>query len=201
MSSKSPPPSPRRYCSWWTRPSSISCRQLQLLTRPPAPTSPAQSRAAAAAADREPPRSARAPRPPARRPPWPSPSPARRVSTRVRCVSIFLDKNRRYIGKYQSKRPPKRTQRTPHRLRLGSPLQLLQLALREAQCFLELVAAHARLTLRRVSLAQLLPQPRLRLPCLRARRLELLAQPCRLLTLRRTTMRARTVCSGAWFDH
>jgi hypothetical protein len=35
--------------------------------------------------------------------------------TRVRCVSILLDKNRRYIGKSQSKRPPKRTQRTPHR--------------------------------------------------------------------------------------
>jgi hypothetical protein len=34
--------------------------------------------------------------------------------TRVRCVSIFLDKNRRYIGKSQSKRPPQRTQRTPH---------------------------------------------------------------------------------------
>jgi hypothetical protein len=34
--------------------------------------------------------------------------------TRVRCVSIFLDKNRRDIGKSQSKRPPKRTQRTPH---------------------------------------------------------------------------------------
>ena len=35
--------------------------------------------------------------------------------TRVRCVSIFLDQNRRYIGKSQSKRPPKRTKRTPHR--------------------------------------------------------------------------------------
>eukprot|EP01047_Picozoa_sp_COSAG01_P010244 COSAG01_NODE_431_length_17124_cov_26.577386_7_plen_233_part_00 len=34
---------------------------------------------------------------------------------RGRCVSIFLDKNRRYIGKSQSKRPPKRTQRPPHR--------------------------------------------------------------------------------------
>jgi hypothetical protein len=31
---------------------------------------------------------------------------------RGRCVSIFLDKNRHYIGKSQSKRPPKRTQRT-----------------------------------------------------------------------------------------
>jgi hypothetical protein len=30
-------------------------------------------------------------------------------TTRVRCVSIFLDKNRRYIGKSQSQRPPKRT--------------------------------------------------------------------------------------------
>eukprot|EP01047_Picozoa_sp_COSAG01_P091179 COSAG01_NODE_22838_length_839_cov_1.044595_2_plen_79_part_01 len=28
------------------------------------------------------------------------------AATRVRCVSIFLDKNRRYIGKSQSKRPP-----------------------------------------------------------------------------------------------
>jgi hypothetical protein len=42
---------------------------------------------------------------------------ARPLSTRVRCVSIFLDKNRRYIGKSQSERPPKRTQRTPHQLR------------------------------------------------------------------------------------
>jgi hypothetical protein len=39
-------------------------------------------------------------------------------STRVRSVSMFLDKNRRYIGKSQSKRPPKRTQRTPHLCRL-----------------------------------------------------------------------------------
>jgi hypothetical protein len=31
-----------------------------------------------------------------------------------RCVSIFRDKNRRHIGKSQSKRPPKRTQRPPH---------------------------------------------------------------------------------------
>jgi hypothetical protein len=36
------------------------------------------------------------------------------TATRDRCVSIILDKNRRYIGKSQSKRPPKRTQRTPH---------------------------------------------------------------------------------------
>eukprot|EP01047_Picozoa_sp_COSAG01_P041538 COSAG01_NODE_3570_length_5924_cov_4.911588_4_plen_247_part_00 len=36
------------------------------------------------------------------------------LTTRVRCVSIFLDKNRRYIGKSQSKQPLKRTQRTPH---------------------------------------------------------------------------------------
>jgi hypothetical protein len=35
--------------------------------------------------------------------------------TRVRGVSTFLDKNRRCIGKSQSTRPPKRTQRTPHR--------------------------------------------------------------------------------------
>eukprot|EP01047_Picozoa_sp_COSAG01_P033404 COSAG01_NODE_2456_length_7666_cov_451.127660_4_plen_197_part_00 len=34
--------------------------------------------------------------------------------TRVRCVSTFLDKNRRYIGKSQPQRPPERTQRTPH---------------------------------------------------------------------------------------
>jgi hypothetical protein len=40
----------------------------------------------------------------------------RALTTRVRCVSIFLDKNRRYIGKSQSKWPPKRTQRTPHLL-------------------------------------------------------------------------------------
>jgi hypothetical protein len=48
--------------------------------------------------------------------------PAARASTRVRCVSVNRDKNRRYIGQSQSKRPPKRTQRTPHRsvaLRLG----------------------------------------------------------------------------------
>jgi hypothetical protein len=37
------------------------------------------------------------------------------LAGRGRCVSIFLDKNRRYIGKYQSKLPPKRTQRPPHR--------------------------------------------------------------------------------------
>eukprot|EP01047_Picozoa_sp_COSAG01_P001944 COSAG01_NODE_48_length_31904_cov_21.696997_28_plen_197_part_00 len=30
---------------------------------------------------------------------------------RARCVSILLDKNRRHIGKSQSKRPPERTQR------------------------------------------------------------------------------------------
>jgi hypothetical protein len=34
---------------------------------------------------------------------------------RGRCVSIFLDKSRRHIAKSQSKRPPKRTQRPPHR--------------------------------------------------------------------------------------
>ena len=33
---------------------------------------------------------------------------------RGRCVSIFLDRNRRYVGKSQPKRPPKRTQRPPH---------------------------------------------------------------------------------------
>jgi hypothetical protein len=35
-------------------------------------------------------------------------------AARVRCVSIFRDKNRHYIGKSQSKWPPKGTQRTPH---------------------------------------------------------------------------------------
>jgi hypothetical protein len=34
---------------------------------------------------------------------------------RGRCASIFLDKNGRHIGKSQSKRPTKRTQRPPHR--------------------------------------------------------------------------------------
>jgi hypothetical protein len=33
---------------------------------------------------------------------------------RGRCASIFLDKNGRHIGKSQSKRPTKRTQRPPH---------------------------------------------------------------------------------------
>jgi hypothetical protein len=37
-----------------------------------------------------------------------------RAGAGVRCVSIFLDKNRRYIGKCQPKRTPQRTQRTPH---------------------------------------------------------------------------------------
>eukprot|EP01047_Picozoa_sp_COSAG01_P052495 COSAG01_NODE_5526_length_4205_cov_3.424744_4_plen_256_part_00 len=36
------------------------------------------------------------------------------IPNRVRRVSIFLGRSRRYIGKSQSKRPPKRTQRTPH---------------------------------------------------------------------------------------
>jgi hypothetical protein len=44
----------------------------------------------------------------------PSVAAPRGLLGRVRCVSIFLDKNRRYIGKSQPKRPPKRTQRTPH---------------------------------------------------------------------------------------
>jgi hypothetical protein len=42
---------------------------------------------------------------------------ARETSCRLgrgRCVSIFLGKNRRHIGKSQSRRPPKRTQRPPH---------------------------------------------------------------------------------------
>jgi hypothetical protein len=42
-----------------------------------------------------------------------------RPTTRARYVSIFLDKNRRHIGNSQSHRPPKRTQRTPHR-RVGT---------------------------------------------------------------------------------
>ena len=33
---------------------------------------------------------------------------------RGRCVSMFLDKNKRYIGKSQLRRPHKRTQRPPH---------------------------------------------------------------------------------------
>jgi hypothetical protein len=42
---------------------------------------------------------------------------------RVRCVSmLLLDKNRRYIGKSQSKRPPTRTQRPPHRPKAGKAL-------------------------------------------------------------------------------
>jgi hypothetical protein len=35
--------------------------------------------------------------------------------SRGHCVSIFLDKDRRHIGKSQSERPPTRTQRPPHR--------------------------------------------------------------------------------------
>jgi hypothetical protein len=45
----------------------------------------------------------------------PPAAPAPLPPTRVRCVSRFLDKNRRYIGTSQSKWPPKRTQRTLHR--------------------------------------------------------------------------------------
>jgi hypothetical protein len=41
---------------------------------------------------------------------------------RGRCVSVFIDKNRRYIGKSQSKRPPKRTQRQPHQ-NLPAPVE------------------------------------------------------------------------------
>jgi hypothetical protein len=53
------------------------------------------------------------------------------VPTRARCVSIFLDKNRRHIGKSQPKRPPQRTQRTPHqRLQEPQALQLPAVALR-----------------------------------------------------------------------
>jgi hypothetical protein len=38
----------------------------------------------------------------------------RRGAGRGRCVSIFLEKHRRYIVKCQLKRPPKSTQRPPH---------------------------------------------------------------------------------------
>eukprot|EP01049_Picozoa_sp_SAG25_P012258 SAG25_NODE_1630_length_2648_cov_6.231463_1_plen_192_part_00 len=41
---------------------------------------------------------------------------------RGRCVSIFLDKNRRYIGKSQSERPPERTQRPPHQTAQASSM-------------------------------------------------------------------------------
>eukprot|EP01047_Picozoa_sp_COSAG01_P108796 COSAG01_NODE_37702_length_500_cov_0.411471_1_plen_99_part_10 len=34
---------------------------------------------------------------------------------RGRCVSMFLDRNRRHIGESQPERPPKQTQRPPHR--------------------------------------------------------------------------------------
>jgi hypothetical protein len=51
---------------------------------------------------------------PTRRPP-PRPTPPAAPPGPGRCVPIFLDKNRRYIGKSQSKRPPKTTQRPPHR--------------------------------------------------------------------------------------
>jgi hypothetical protein len=49
-----------------------------------------------------------------------APPPGRR-----RCVSIFLDKNRRRMGKSQSKRPPKSTQRPPHQVGEGDPLASL----------------------------------------------------------------------------
>jgi hypothetical protein len=51
---------------------------------------------------------------------------------RGRCVSIFLDKSRRHIGKDQSKRPPKRTPRPPHR-RCGHSLPP-PLAAQPARC-------------------------------------------------------------------
>eukprot|EP01047_Picozoa_sp_COSAG01_P011534 COSAG01_NODE_506_length_16125_cov_5.130912_9_plen_174_part_00 len=51
-----------------------------------------------------------APPPPSSRPK----QPARPPPTRVRCASVFLDKNRRYIGESQSQQPAKMTQRTPH---------------------------------------------------------------------------------------
>jgi hypothetical protein len=46
------------------------------------------------------------------------------AATRVRCVSVFLDQNRRYIGKSQSERPPNRTQRTPHPLVEACPYRM-----------------------------------------------------------------------------
>jgi hypothetical protein len=125
-----PSPSPRS-----TRPSRRTRRAAHHVPR----ASPRARRVAAGAvgarAPRRSPRCAReaAPRPPA---------------TRVRCVSMFLDKNRRYIGKSQSKRPPKRTQRTPdprdvvhapmvqrQPVRLGAPLECLPHA-RHLQYFL-----------------------------------------------------------------
>eukprot|EP01047_Picozoa_sp_COSAG01_P048716 COSAG01_NODE_4768_length_4754_cov_24.235661_4_plen_141_part_00 len=42
-------------------------------------------------------------------------------ATRVRCISIFLDKNRRYMGNSQPKQPPKRTQRTPYQKPIAHP--------------------------------------------------------------------------------
>jgi hypothetical protein len=46
---------------------------------------------------------------------------------RGRCVSIFLlDKNKRHIGKFQSKQSPRRTQRPPHRCRVVRGIQRRQ---------------------------------------------------------------------------
>jgi hypothetical protein len=45
----------------------------------------------------------------------------RRAWPRVRGISIFREKNRRYIGKSQSKRPPNGTQRTPHQFTASLP--------------------------------------------------------------------------------
>jgi hypothetical protein len=53
----------------------------------------------------------------------PGESPDLRVERpgRGRGASIFLGKDRRYIGKCQSQRPPKRTQRPPHHTRNHEP--------------------------------------------------------------------------------
>jgi hypothetical protein len=89
-------------------------RRAPPVPRRPRPLHGAAARAPAASLCRQlsqPPPALSAPPPSA---PRPAAVPAAPCPTRVRCVSVFLDKNRRYIGKSQSKRPPTRTQRTPH---------------------------------------------------------------------------------------
>jgi hypothetical protein len=57
----------------------------------------------------------------------PSPAPAGGSGARPgrgRCVSIFVDKNRRHLGKSQSRLPPTRTRRPPHRRGVAAPAQL-----------------------------------------------------------------------------
>jgi hypothetical protein len=56
----------------------------------------------------------------------PGPPPRQPPPTRGRCVSIFLGKNRRCIGKSQPKRPSQRTQRTPHRAQRARPASAVQ---------------------------------------------------------------------------